>query len=323
MNDDPARLAVQVPSYPVDPDRLVEPEGWRQPVAIAGSPRRLVAGWSLGLPIKTRSILIGVVILLPYATILANQGRSSTIIAAVAITLAAALASIAGLAFSAIGQALLAPLSYSPVQLVRILMLCSIATQSYGIVSLWRHMAWRALPPYLIGGAVGLPAGVYLLLHLDRTSFQTVIGALLVVYGIYLLARRPVVLTAGGWPIEAGMGFLGGLTGGFAAFPGGPMAIWCSMKGWDKSRQRGVYQPFIFVMQLMGLATIPLMQGHSGRTISDMSVLARDALVFLPGTLIGSWFGLQVFHGLSDRGFGRCFAVLLAVSGLLMLAQSA
>ena len=94
-----------------------------------------------------------------YAIIFVSQGRSSTVIAAVAITFAAGLASIAGFAFSAIGQALLAPLSYSPVQLVRILMLCSIATQSYGIVSLWRHMAWRTLPAYLIGGAVGLPAG--------------------------------------------------------------------------------------------------------------------------------------------------------------------
>ena len=119
------------------------------------------------------------------------------------------------------------------------------------------------------------------------------------------------------------MGFLGGFTGGFAAFPSGPIAIWCSMKGWDKSRQRGVYPPFISVMQFMGLATIPLMQEHSGRAISDMSVLARDALAFVPGTLIGSWFGLLVFHGLSDRGFGRCFAVLLAVSGVLMLAQFA
>ena len=105
--------------------------------------------------------------------------------------------------------------------------------------------------------------------------------------------------------------------------PQWPIAIWCSMRGWGKSRQRGVYQPFIFVMQFMGLATIPLMQGHSGHAVADMSVLARDALAFVPGTLIGSWFGLQVFHGLSDRGFGRCFAVLLAVSGVFMLAQSA
>ena len=140
---------------------------------------------------------------------------------------------------------------------------------------------------------------------------------------VYLLARRPVVLTSGGWPINMGIGFLSGLTGGFAAFPSGPIAIWCSMKGWDKGRQRGEYQPFIFVMQFLGLATIALMQGNSGRAISDMSVVARDALVFVPGTLFGSWFGLQVFHGLSDRGFGRCFAVLLAASGVLMLAQSA
>ncbi len=322
MNDDPARLAVQLPSCPVGLDPRLEPVRRQRPVDITRSPRSLVSGWSLGLPTKTRGILVGFIILASYAMFLASLGRSSAIIAAVAITLAAGLASIAGFAFSAIGQALLAPLPYSPVHLVRILMLCSIATQSYGIVSLWRHMAWRALPPYLIGGAVGLPAGVYLLLHLDRTSFHIVMGALLVVYGTYLFARRPIVVTKGGWPIDVGIGLLSGLTGGLAAFPSGPVAIWCSMRGWNKSRQRGVYQPFIFVMQFMGLATIALMQGYSGRAIADMSILAHDTLVFVPGTLIGSWFGLQIFHGLSDRGFGRCFAALLVVSGVLMLAQS-
>ena len=56
------------------------------------------------------------------------------------------------------------------------------------------------------------------------------------------------------------MGFLGGLTGGLAGFPGASVTIWCALKGWDKAHQRGVYQPFILCMQPISLLAIQLMQ---------------------------------------------------------------
>jgi hypothetical protein len=36
--------------------------------------------------------------------------------------------------------------------------------------------------------------------------------------------------------------------GGLAEFPGAFVTIWCGLNGWDKARQRGVYQPFILGM---------------------------------------------------------------------------
>lgn len=56
----------------------------------------------------------------------------------------------------------------------------------------------------------------------------------------------------------AAAGFVGGITGGLAGFPGAFVTIWCDWRGWDKRRQRGVYQPFILAMQSFTLAAIHL-----------------------------------------------------------------
>ena len=42
------------------------------------------------------------------------------------------------------------------------------------------------------------------------------------------------------------------------------VTIWCGFKGWTKERQRGIYQPFILIVQLVAIAT-----GGRQRTLND------------------------------------------------------
>ncbi|MGH7086553.1 MAG: TSUP family transporter, partial [Acetobacteraceae bacterium] len=157
---------------------------------------------------------IGLLMLVSYASLLAAAGLAKSVPPMMAIACAAGISSIAGFAFSAVSQALLAPLMHNPVLIVQILMVCSITTQSFAIVSLWRYMDWKGLPVYLAGGALGLPIGIYLLLHLDLGGFHTAIGALLIVYGTYVLVKRPITLKRVSWPANVAVGFLGGITCG-------------------------------------------------------------------------------------------------------------
>jgi uncharacterized membrane protein YfcA len=290
------------------------------PVAVTTRLAALLTSGRGALPLNQwRLAAIGALLLASYAALLAAMGLAGSIAPMIAIAGSAGVGSVAGFAFSAVSQAALAPVMNDPVRLVQILMVCSITTQSFAIVSLWRHMDWRRLPFHLAGGALGLPVGVYLLLHLGLVGFHAAIGALLLVYGSYVLLRRPFVLSWGGWPAEMAVGFLGGITGGLAAFPSTAITVWCSMKGWDKARQRGVYQPFILAMQFMALATIALMRTHTGSATMGAYAMLSDAIVFVPGTLLGSWFGLHIFKKISDQSFRRCLGALLALSGVLMI----
>jgi uncharacterized membrane protein YfcA len=85
--------------------------------------------------------------------------------------------------------------------------------------------------------------------------------------------------------------------------------------GWDKARQRGVYQPFILSMQPVTLLAIYLMRPSSSVQVS----LDWKALVFVPAALLGAWFGLHIFRHLSDRQFQFVVNALLIISGIGLL----
>ncbi|GJE14736.1 hypothetical protein FOHLNKBM_5811 [Methylobacterium longum] len=227
-----------------------------------------------------------------------------------AITAAAALSSIGGFAFSAICGAVLFHLAIDPIQAVEIMMLCSVANQTAMVWALRQVIDWCGLAVFLIGGAFGLPLGIWLLLHADRGLYTHALGAFLLLYGAYMLLRRPLVMRWHHPSIDIGVGIVGGITGGAVGFPGAFVTIWCSMKGWDKDRQRALFQPFILIMQVAALLTLSLVHGtHSGHGVD------LGDLLCVPGSLLGTAAGLLCYRALSDVHFARAINLLLIISG--------
>lgn len=229
-----------------------------------------------------------------------------------AIAVASLLSSIAGFAFSAICGAMLFHLSDDPVKIVQIMITCSIANQAAMTWASRRDIQWRGLLVFLMGGTIGLPIGVWLLLHTDRFLYIQALGLFLLAYGSYMLVRKPLVINGQRSALDFICGLLGGITGGAVGFPGAFVTIWCGMKGWDKTRQRAVFQPFILFMQVAALLTISVASRSSSSSIGfDLS-----DLLFVPPALLGTAFGLALYRRLSDLQFARAVNVLLIVSGM-------
>jgi uncharacterized membrane protein YfcA len=233
----------------------------------------------------------------------------------VAVALAAVLGGLAGFAFSAICGAMLFQFRHDTVEVVQTMLICSIANQTLSVAALRRHIRLRALAPFLSGGVIGVPAGVWLLLNLNAATYLAGLGGVLVVYGLYMLLRPPVVLQ--GIRPEAGVaaGLLGGVLGGFAATPGAVVAIWCGAQGWDRMRQRAVTQPFILAMQIVALFCIVVMRPHGAPHAS----IPPLAWACVPASLSGTWWGLALFRRMTDRQFAIAVNVLLIVSGAALV----
>jgi uncharacterized membrane protein YfcA len=261
-----------------------------------------------------RNVMIGVLglaFLMAEGALLSGQNTPAAL-SLLAIFTASTVSSIAGFAFSALCGAMLFHLMDSPVHVVQVMIVCSIAIQLLSVTTLWRSIDWHSLPVFLAGGILGVPAGVYLLLHLPTAIYRDIIGVLLIAYGGYLLIRRPTRTLQTGplWDIFAG--FLGGITGGLAGFPGAFVTIWCGLKGWSKEHRRGVYQPFILCMQPVTLIAIYLMRPSSATTTQ----LDFKTAVFVPAALLGAWLGLRIFRWLSDYQFELAVNALLILSGI-------
>ena len=256
--------------------------------------------------------ILGLAFLIGEGAVLSAQGVPGIAAALIAVFAASTLSSIAGFAFSALCGALLFHLMNNPVYAVHVMIVCSIAIQLLSVAALRHSIDWRSLRIFLVGGVLGVPAGVYLLLHLPTGAYRNVIGGLLIAYGSYLLLRWPARPIRSGPLSDACAGFLGGVTGGLAGFPGASVTVWCGLKGWDKARQRGVYQPFILCMQPLTLIAIYLMRPSS----SSATQLDWKTLAFVPAALLGAWFGLRIFKRLSDRQFELFVNGLLILSGI-------
>lgn len=258
--------------------------------------------------------IVGLSFLVAEGVTLSSYGVTDVPYALIAVFVASTVSSIAGFAFSALCGALLFHLIESPLYAVNVMIVCSIAIQLLSVTALWRVIDWRSLAVFLIGGLLGAPAGVWLLLHLPASTYRSVIGGMLMAYGLYLLLRWPARMLQLGPVADSCAGFLSGITGGLAGFPGAFVTIWCGLKGWDKARQRGVYQPFILAMQPVTLLAIYLMRPSA--PVQAQAPLDWKVFAFVPAALLGAWFGLRIFRRLSDRQFEIVVNVLLVVSGI-------
>lgn len=231
-----------------------------------------------------------------------------------AIAAASFISSIAGFAFSAICGAMLFHLWDDQVQVVQVMIACSIVNQATMVWTLRHNVQAHDLGPFLFGGIAGLPLGTWALLHADRTLYTHALGVLLLAYGTYTLACKPCVLSRQSPGLDLAAGFIGGITGGAAGFPGASVTIWCGLKGWDKARQRAVFQPFILLMQIAALLLISTLRQRAG---SHRGIGFDPAILLcLPAGLFGTRLGMACFRRMSNRQFTAAVNALLMISGL-------
>lgn len=289
----------------------------REPERVPSPPSIQSSNWSAaGLTPRRALHGVGLIVLVGYAVVLSRSGATDTSVWAMAAIFVAAFASsIAGFAFSAICGAILFHMIDDPLRAVQIMMVCSVGGQALMVWSLRRDVLWSALLVFVIGAALGLPLGVYIVLHSKPVVYIHIVDGLLVLYAGLMIFRRPVVVRRQDVLFDAVAGFLGGLTGGAAAFPGAFVTIWCGFKGWTKERQRGVYQPFILIVQLLAIAVM----AGAGQASLEYPSFNFCGFFYLPAMLLGSSCGFACFKWLNDRQFALAVNALLIISGVSFL----
>jgi uncharacterized protein len=230
---------------------------------------------------------------------------------------------LSGFGFSAIGAASL--LFLQPVLQVPLLQALSTGNQFLSIGQLREEMPkslkeLRAGPgPCLVGGVVGVPIGIWLLFHVPAARLMAIFGVLLAAYAVYSLAK-PASLKLRGCDSRwwgTGVGFLGGVVGGFTAFPGAAVVVWTGLRGLPKAQHRAIVQPYIILSQIYSLGLVALLHPAYLNTRFWL-LLALSLPVVVPGTLTG----LAIYRRTSDVNFKRISYVLLGISGLSLLAKT-
>jgi len=200
----------------------------------------------------------------------------------------------------------------SPVHAALLVVTGGLVMQSGFVWGMRRQVELGRLWPFLIGGALGVPLGVVVVVGTNPRGLQVALAAFMILYGLYALAgpRLPYI-GWGGRVADAFVGFLGGLCGGVAGLSGVAPAIWTQLRGWGKEASRGVYQPFILLSHILTLLLI-------GFVALDREG-AMLFLIAIPAILLGSWTGWTIYGRLNERRFQQMLSAMLIVSGLLLI----
>lgn len=200
----------------------------------------------------------------------------------------------------------------SPAQTAILIAGYGLVAQGYGIWRLKHALEWRKTTPFVVGGAIGVPIGAFLITYVNPDYMRTGIGALLVVYSLYGLARPVFKPLNAGAPADVGVGVLNGLLGGLTGLAGVVVAVWCQMQGWPKDAQRTVFQPTLFVVLAMSAASLAVAGAANAET-------GKLYLLGLPVLVAGMWCGWKLYGKLDDQAFRKVILVLLLVSGLSLI----
>ncbi|MBV1800080.1 hypothetical protein [Siccirubricoccus sp. G192] len=111
------------------------------------------------------------------------------------------------------------------------------------------------------------------------------------------------------------VGAAGGITGGIAGFPAGPLVAWCGWRGMGRVGLWNITQPYILVMQM---AALPLLHMLAPAR-AQMAGFEPSLLLVTGPALFGTLCGLQLHGLLSDRHFARLVNVMLFAAGVGIL----
>ncbi len=175
----------------------------------------------------------------------------------------------------------------------------------------------RRIAPLVVGGALGVPVGVFLLHNADPLRFKLAIGTLLTLYGLYgLLVRDPPRVRAGGGGLDAFAGLVGGVLGGLGGMSGTVPAIWTQLRGWKRDLRRATMQIYNIAMHVLTLSAYARTGTLDATTFHLFGLVA-------PAMLIPSYIGARLYHRFSEKTFERLVLALLLASGIALLVGGA
>jgi uncharacterized membrane protein YfcA len=242
--------------------------------------------------------------------------------------LAGFVSGLSGFGFSAVGIAVL--WFMPPTRAIPLLMALSVVNQMLSMSQLKHDMPpiskWWSNGPitYIMGGVCGVPIGIWVMANLPVAELTLVIGIVLLTYSAWMMIK-PHTSQIGDTGIVEHMliGMLGGVIGGFTAFPGAALVVWAGLKNLSKTEQRAIVQPYILAMQVISLVSLIFFRSGDLTTNPFDETFWLYFLLLIPVVLPMTKLGVLAFKKMSDMNFKSITLGVLAFSGGGLVYKSA
>jgi uncharacterized membrane protein YfcA len=178
----------------------------------------------------------------------------------------------------------------------------------------WRAGDMKAAARLIVASLLGIPLGIYGLARLPEEPLKAVLGALILLYGLFGLAKPGVRMKNEKAWVPWFVGWTAGVLGGAYNTNGPPVVAYGMLRGWPPERFRATLQGYFLPTGLMILA------GHGIAGMWTGEVF-RLYLLSLPAIAIGVVLGGLVNQKLKPDVFVKLVYIFLAAMGAVLLIR--
>ena len=229
------------------------------------------------------------------------------------LAVAAFFSSLTGFGYALIATPFLV-LIFPPAVAVPLVLTTWVPLSVFLVIEARRDMSTRRIGNLLLGSALGVPVGVYLLTSLGVRPMQLAIGSFTLLAAGALVVR-PFPRLPGEKALCIAGGMLSGVSGGATAMSGPPVILLGLNQGWEPRNFRADLIGYFAVLHLVVLFLLRV----SG--VYDSSVLSMG-LASVPGVLVGYVVGIRAGKRLTSRIFRVAAIALVTLGGSLVLAEA-
>ena len=174
-----------------------------------------------------------------------------------------------------------------------------------------RAISFRELLRLGVACALGVPVGIWALIHVDESIIKPVMGLILIAYAVYTLLRPTAPRLDSQWWVYPA-GFAAGCLGGAYNTPGPPVVVYGSLRQWPKEEFRAVLQALFFVSAVLVVASHGLAHHLTAEVLTFY-------LYAVPALLLGVAAGSRIDPKLNWDRFRTLITVMIMVLGLSLV----
>ena len=243
-----------------------------------------------------------------------------------AIFLGAIVLGIAGFGLGQVAMGLM-PLFRDPGEAAAIFGVVAVVSNFRVWWSVRDSFKWKDLLFPLIGMAVGLPLGILVLQQLSEEQMRVIIGITMLVAVILIALFRELKLFDKWFgdkekdyqdPRYLGLiaGLLAGVLGGAVAIPGPPMIIYGAFMvaagAWKSKKMKAIFTGYFSILMLYRSISLSV--------TGDMTLnLFVEALMMLPGMLLGAWLGIKIYRIIPEKIFQWIVLGSLTINAFILI----
>ncbi|MFC1920881.1 sulfite exporter TauE/SafE family protein [Chloroflexota bacterium] len=176
-----------------------------------------------------------------------------------------------------------------------------------------KHIDVKKAMIVIFGSAFGVPLGTYLLSVLDPSIIKLIIAACVIPFSIILMLGHSYKFKHDSIGCAIA-GFLSGVLAASTSLGGPPIALYMLNQGMTSERFVGTMAVFLTCISIMSVGAF-VSQG-----LVTLEIL-KNAAIFLPGLIIGSYLGVKLLPKINVVLFKRITSSVLCIMAVVIIVS--